>query len=528
MATDSPQTSYDEVPYPIYAFEQTHPDRLHVIGRLLGMDPAPVEHCRVLELGCAQGGNLIPMAEALPESEFVGIDLSRTQVEVGQNLIEEVGLTNITLHHADILEFDPGEEKFDYLIAHGVFSWVPEKVRDRMLQLCRDHLKPQGIAYLSYNTKPGWMMRGMIRDLLTFHAGKFSDPGTRIQQARAILTFLSNSVSAEDNPYGAFLQSELDRMERSSDNYVLHDHLEKENRAFYFHEFAELAANHHLQYLGEAEFSSMLASNFGPEVKEQLEKIQHDLLATEQYMDFLKNRTFRQTLLCHREVRLNRNVDPALARDFDLTTSSRLTAMDFDPMPDVPVSFRRSDGREITTKHPGVKAILRKLGESFPHAVPFDQVVQEVQETLPDRAFTMTVPPPEVFEKGLCQEIMKGYGAGVLGYRSYRPSVAQNPGSHPKTTRLTQVEARKGLPITNRFHQMVLVDLLGRAILPYLDGTKTIPELTELLVARHYSGEYRLMEEEEIESDPEAFTRIVLAHVEEALGELVRLGCVID
>lgn len=73
-------TSYDEVPYESYPFAQTHPDRLATVATLLGLRPAPVEQCRVLELGCAGGGNLIPMALTLPESTFVGIDLSARQI----------------------------------------------------------------------------------------------------------------------------------------------------------------------------------------------------------------------------------------------------------------------------------------------------------------------------------------------------------------------------------------------------------------------------------------------------------------
>ena len=69
-------TPYDAVPYESKSFPQTHPDRLATLGRLFGMNPAPVTHSRVLELGCAGGGNLIPMAFHLPENDFLGIDLS--------------------------------------------------------------------------------------------------------------------------------------------------------------------------------------------------------------------------------------------------------------------------------------------------------------------------------------------------------------------------------------------------------------------------------------------------------------------
>ena len=83
-------TPYDELPYPGSAFAQTHPDRLATLATLFGMTPAPVERCRVLELGCGDGGNLIPMAFALPESRFTGVDLATTAIARGQQLIDQV------------------------------------------------------------------------------------------------------------------------------------------------------------------------------------------------------------------------------------------------------------------------------------------------------------------------------------------------------------------------------------------------------------------------------------------------------
>ena len=148
------QTDYDEVPYPSLSYAQTHPDRLATIATLLGLQPAPVTHCRVLELGCAGGGNLLPMAQGLPGSEFVGLDVSEAQITAGQTLRQALGLNNLTLTQMDILDVPAGLGQFDYIIAHGIYSWVPPQVRDKVLQVCQDHLAPQGVAYVSYNCYP--------------------------------------------------------------------------------------------------------------------------------------------------------------------------------------------------------------------------------------------------------------------------------------------------------------------------------------------------------------------------------------
>src|SRR5262249_26620757 len=147
--------AYDEVVYPSYVYSQTHPDRLATIATLLGMNPTSVESCRVLELGCGAGGNLIPMAFDLSESGFVGIDLAGSAISQGRELIKALGLKNISLQQADLMDLSSELGKFDYIIAHGLFSWVPEVVRDRILAICRAHLAPEGVAYISYNAYPG-------------------------------------------------------------------------------------------------------------------------------------------------------------------------------------------------------------------------------------------------------------------------------------------------------------------------------------------------------------------------------------
>ena len=150
------QSSYDQVPYPSYVHAQTHPDRLASIAVLFGITPAQVESARVLELACGQGGNLIPIACSFPKSTCLGIDLSEKQIASGREIIDRLGLPNIELQAESILDFRKEAGTFDYIIAHGVFSWVPGRVRDKILAICGQNLSPRGIAYVNYNTFPGW------------------------------------------------------------------------------------------------------------------------------------------------------------------------------------------------------------------------------------------------------------------------------------------------------------------------------------------------------------------------------------
>jgi SAM-dependent methyltransferase len=168
-ATDS----YDEVPYDSYPFAQSHPFRLATQARLFGMTPTHPRRARVLELGCASGGNLLPLAEVFPEATIVGLDASARQIEQGHEAIRVLGYKNIELRHANILDIDESLGTFDYIIAHGVYSWVPDDVQRKLLDICSKNLAEQGVAYVSYNTFPGWRLRGMIRDLMSYRARFF-------------------------------------------------------------------------------------------------------------------------------------------------------------------------------------------------------------------------------------------------------------------------------------------------------------------------------------------------------------------
>ncbi len=98
--------SYDTVPYQSNFQPQIHPDRMATLAVLLGMKPAAVENCRYLELGCGEGNNLIGFAHSLPESEFVGIDLSARQIETANRAVEELALKNVKFIHLVVMRLN--------------------------------------------------------------------------------------------------------------------------------------------------------------------------------------------------------------------------------------------------------------------------------------------------------------------------------------------------------------------------------------------------------------------------------------
>ena len=226
MSEESKVTnSYDEMPYPGYTFPNTHIGRLAAIGRLFSLEAADPRTARVLELGCGSGMNMVAMAQLFPEAQFLGVDASGRQIEDGSAAIAATGLTNVELRHADISELGEDIGTFDYIITHGIYSWVPPHVKDAILRLSKERLNPGGIAYVSYNCLPGWRMRGALRDMMLMHTAGIEDTRGKVAQAKALIKFLAESCS-EEAAYGKYLRQELEMLRVADDSYIAHEFLE--------------------------------------------------------------------------------------------------------------------------------------------------------------------------------------------------------------------------------------------------------------------------------------------------------------
>ena len=152
----SEATTYDAVPYESFPFAQSHPARMNGMARLFGLPAPNLANARVLELGCSFGGNLLPMALQYPQAQFTGVDLSQVQIDYANKIKGELGVNNITFRQANILDLAKESAQYDYIITHGVYSWIPPEVQSAMLELYGKQLSPNGVGYISYNVYPGW------------------------------------------------------------------------------------------------------------------------------------------------------------------------------------------------------------------------------------------------------------------------------------------------------------------------------------------------------------------------------------
>src|SRR4051812_44834746 len=368
-------TDYDRISYPGHPFGETHPDHLGTLGALFGMTPAPLASCRVLELGCGDGANLIPVAAQWPQSEFVGLDLSEQAVRKGNEFIARMGLRNIVLRAYDIMDVSTQFGTFDYISAHGVYSWVPGPVREKMFAIYRETLSPHGIGYISYNCYPGCHSRDIAREMMRYHVRGITDPQQRIQQGRAVLTLMAEA-SAEDSIYGFELRNQVNRLKDIDDQVLFHDDLAEVATPFYLYEVADAAAAHGLQYLCDAAFSLSRFERLPPLVRKHLASIPEDDAATrEQYADFVEGRSFRQSLFCRDDVKLQRTIGPRCIRQFHLATSAAPRDGAIDPAAGEVVTFKTENGSTLATDHRLSKAVILALGKVWPQTIGFGDAV---------------------------------------------------------------------------------------------------------------------------------------------------------
>jgi len=477
---------YDQIPYQSGPFRQTHPCQLSVLPILFGLSPPTIRTGRVLELGCASGGNLIPMAPCLPDAEFVGVDLSSRQIADGCAVVSRLGLKNVELRHASIMDVDESFGEFDFILCHGVFSWVPREVQDKILSIASANLAADGLCYVSYNVYPGWHLRGLVRDMMRYHVAGFEDPIDQIQQSRALLDFLNKSSAPGGAAYQQLLADEAKIISRHSDSYLFHEHLEDVNEPLYFHEFVDRAAAAGLAYMGDADFSTMLTDVFDADAVSLLRDV--PLLRQEQYMDFLRNRTFRSSVICRAGRTFDRHVTA------DRLTPCHVALRDPVRLPgstDGESEWEVSVGNDtLHVSQPCTKAAVRLLSESWPATVPVQELLSNVgRDRASDQAESSTKVSAEPI---VLADLMSLFTRGLLRVWHDPPLVCAHPGDAPEATALARLQVQQSDVVTNQWHELVKLTDLPRAMLPLLDGTRNRSALADWLGTAIARGEFRI------------------------------------
>ncbi|MCV7226558.1 class I SAM-dependent methyltransferase [Mycolicibacterium komossense] len=483
-AVDQLRADYDATPYTSNSFPQSAPGQLAAIAHLFGLDTPAVPTARVLEIGCAAGGNIIPFAAAQPRAHVVGVDLSQVQIDEGRVRAQALGLDNLQLIAGDIATINlTGLGQFDFIIAHGVYSWVPPETQEALLAGIRACLAPDGVAYVSYNVYPGWKSKEVLRDAMLLASGASTTPGEKIRDARGMLDFLEE-VAPSDGVMARVIAECKASSEGFGDSYLLHDELETFNSPCYFYEMVGRAGAHGLAYLAEARPETMLPGYYGPTVAEYVSaKSSGVQVLVDQYLDFVTNRMFRESLLVHAQRAPQVRYVPALSRYHGLHVAAWLPPVDGPTVLDNSrQEYLQSDGATLFTNDLGIKATLDVLNARWPWTLSRAELVTAVHDRIRSAGFSPGDNLPDVIDSLVGTLIMQGQ----LRYRL--EPVALEP-VDPVPLRIDETarrmaestSGRSAAATFNRWHETLELSPLDSRLLPLLDGTRDNDALVDAL-----------------------------------------------
>ena len=507
--------SYDDVPYPSKFFLQTHPDRLAAAGMLYGMQPEPVENCRVLELGCGNGSNLIAHAYGLPNSRFVGIDLSEIHIDQANIAAKELELSNVEFRKMDVMEMTVDDfGRFDYITAHGLFSWVPDFVREKILSLFNELLEPNGIGYVSYNAYPGSHAREMVRSLMRFHTDGIVDPKEKVEKAISLLGLLAKNAT-EPEVYQRILQHEFRRHQTHATADIFHDDLGECYRPFYFHEFASHLKANGMQFLSEAELHASSRQGVAPEYNQLLDSLD-TLEEREQYLDLLRGRVFRQTLFCRSEIKFDREPKPEIIEKFFLSSSLRPV----EPLGDIDAPivqrFANAKGHTMQIDHPLTKASLAYLGEIWGRSIKTSELLDAGKQIV-ENAGGSSENWDDDFETTRSIILQIALASDLIELHAYAPEAPHSAGTKPKVNRLSRWQLRDANNVLTLLNKdLKLDDKTAHHLLDLMDGSRTKMKLVTDTQAYVRSAA-------NIE-DKQQLIRDMSGWVDESIAELERLG----
>lgn len=312
MINDLIKTSYDKVPYQSNAYINSSIDRMYTIARTYGIKAKDPKNARVLELGCAAGGNIIGQAIKHPNAHFIGVDLAASQIDIGKKAIDKLGLKNIELMAGDILDVAKWGDKygkFDYIIVHGIFSWVPDFVKKAIYEVGANLLSQDGVQMISYNTYPGWKYKEITRDFMRFASKDIDyekEPALKLQRAMDALKFemgAYKTTKLDASQEYQILTRELKAQnikfvqDLKDESYIMHEYLEIYNSPSYLIDFVADANDLGLAYIEDMAVHFDYSEFVNPTVEEYARLAWSERIQKDQMFDFLNATQFRHSLL---------------------------------------------------------------------------------------------------------------------------------------------------------------------------------------------------------------------------------------
>ncbi|MCB0328858.1 MAG: methyltransferase domain-containing protein, partial [Bdellovibrionales bacterium] len=247
-------TQIGSKPFANLSLPETLPQHMAAYAKLVGFIPANPMSCKVVELGCSRGGNLLPIAAFNPNCQCIGVDTVDAEVAEANAHVKAAELNNVSFRSTDLKSFK--EDNIDYLICHGVYSWVDEETRRSICRIARECLSPQGLVYLSFDTNPGWHLKGLVRDILQFGKGLYPkiDPSgsSPLGGAKKVIGWLEQGFKAKsESPYTLSMLREFQILASIDAPTIEKEYLEGNHNAFYLSDFIRTTTEAGLSFLGD-------------------------------------------------------------------------------------------------------------------------------------------------------------------------------------------------------------------------------------------------------------------------------------
>lgn len=312
---------------------------------------------------------------------------------------------------------------------------------------------------------------------MRFHTAEIRDPMDKVRNGISYLNFLSQAVP-EGSLYQSVIKMELSQFaERTAEN-IFHDDFAELNQPFYFHEFVEHIQPYGLQFLTEVDAFWMESGGLSSEILEKLDELGDDIIRREQYIDFIKCRPFRSTIICHDNIVLDRHPTPDILKNFYLASQARPESESPNIDKEITEKFTGPEGGTLEVDHPLTKAALICLENIWSKCVPFDKLIDEARQIAPEAT--------ESDIRKTAFNLLQMFHDGFVYLHRFQPQFASEAGEFPMASAFARWQVRCGSESITTLSGMNLKpdsDFM-RLLLILADGTRNRAALISEMAAR--------------------------------------------
>lgn len=259
-----------------------------------------------LEIGCGNGLSANGLAATNAHANFFAFDFNPAHIQNAQALARDAGLRNVQFFEDSFEEALRRElPPMDYIVLHGIYSWVNAANRDLIVALIRRLLKPGGMVYISYNCLPGWSNKAPLRRLMTEYASRRGGPmGERVEAARDFLGTMKEAGMRyfNANPSGAVF---ADHLISQNVSYLAHEYMNADWELFYHADIVRDMAAAKLTFAASATLAENVDGATMMPAVAALVRAESDPVLRETLRDFAVNQQFRRDLFLRGAVRLS-------------------------------------------------------------------------------------------------------------------------------------------------------------------------------------------------------------------------------